>query len=230
VVHCKRLVERRDYLSPILRNFGWEPHWIESHDPGEIPRRHLLRFRFGANLLTVGEISVYLKHLEVFRKVAQSEAGLGFVIEDDAELPPDFPAELARCRAELPASFDLVFLGASCGFGESRHDGRPRLTRQDGARSMSGYLVTAAASRRLLAELDDRPMLEPIDLAVNRIIATRRLDVWWSEPPLLLNGSETGRFRHSLGQPWRVGVTRAGLSVRAGKVFDRIAAAWQAQK
>jgi hypothetical protein len=73
-------------------------------------------------------------------------------------------------------------------------------------------------------------MLEPIDLAVNRIIATRRLDVWWSEPPLLLNGSETGRFRHSLGQPWRVGVTRAGLSVRAGKVFDRIAAAWQAQK
>lgn len=230
VIHCKRLAERREYLHPILRGFGWDARWIESCDPGEIPWRHLLRFQWGVSVLTVGEISVFLKHLEVFRHLARSTDALGFVVEDDAVFPADFPAELARCRSELPGSFDLVFLGASCGLGETPDGGRSRLTRQFGTRSMSGYLITAAAARRLLAELDDRPVLEPIDHAVNRIITARGLEVWWSEPPLLLNGSETGRFGHSLGLPWREGgAGRRRLSVRTERIFERIAAIWAAR-
>lgn len=226
VVHCKRLVARREYLEPILRDFGWDARWIVGHDPHEIPRRHLFRFRLGKPLLTVAEISVYLKHLEVFRRIAGlGEKACGFVIEDDATFPPDFLVTFARYRSALPVSFDLVFFGASCGLGESGGENRPLFTRQPGTRSMSGYLVTAPACRRLLAELDGRPILEPIDHAVGRVIGAHAFDVWWSDPPLVHNGSETRRFGHSLGVPWREGVARPGLRTRAKRVIDRLVAA-----
>jgi GR25 family glycosyltransferase involved in LPS biosynthesis len=225
VIHCRRLAARREYLQPILRDLGWDARWIDTYDPGDIPRRHLLGFRWGAPMLTVAEISVYLKHLEVFRRIRESGAPFGFVIEDDTVFPAGDPAALARCWSALPAPFDLIFFGASCGFGESSGEGEPKFTRQLSTRSLSGYLITASACHQLLAELEDRPICEPIDLAVNRTIRARRLDVWWSEPPLLLNGSETGTFEHSLGLPWREGTGRPGLSARLRRVFDRIAAA-----
>jgi len=226
VVHCKRLTDRREYLQPILRDLGWDARWIDAHDPGEIPRRHLLGFQPGSPMLTVAEISVTLKHLEVFRRIAnQGEAALGFVVEDDAAFPAEFPATLARYRSALPAPFDIVFFGASCGLGEGSGEDQPLFTRQVHTRSMSGYLITASACRRLLAELDERPILEPIDRAVDRVIGAQALDVWWSNPPLLHNGSETGRFAHSLGLPWREGVGRPGLHTRARRVIDRVLAA-----
>lgn len=229
VIHCKRLVARREYLQPILRELGWEAQWIDAHDPGEIPRRHLFRFRLGTPMLTVAEISVYLKHLEAFRCIARSGEAFGFVIEDDAVFPADFAATFTRHRSALPDPFDLVFFGASCGLGDSGGEGHPRFTRQFRTRSMSGYLITAAACRRLLAELDERPILEPIDRVVDRIIRAQALAVWWSDPPLLLNGSETGRFGHSLGLPWREGAGRPGLPARARRVIDRFVAALAAR-
>lgn len=226
VIHCKRLAARRDYLEPVLRDFGWDATWIDAHDPGEIPRRHLLRFTLRSRMLTVAEISVYLKHLEVFRRLAgMDEGACGFVIEDDALFPADFRTTFSQYRSALPAPFDLVFFGASCGLGEYNGDGRPLFTREFRTRSMSGYLITARAGRQLFAELSHRPILEPIDHAVDRIVRAHRLDVWWSDPPLLQNGSETGRFGHSLGLPWRDGIGRPTLRLRAQRVIDRLVAA-----
>lgn len=230
VIHCRRLVARRKYLKPTLRDIGWEARWIDSHDPGEIPRHYLLDFRLGGPLLSAAEISVYLKHLEAFRHIAQSKAGVGFVIEDDAVFTADFRARFARHRSALTAGFDLVFFGASCGLGESAGNGASLLVREFRTRSMSGYLITASACRRLLAELDNRAIRKPIDHAVDEAIRVHNLETWWSVPPLLLNGSETGAFPHSLHKPWREGVLRSSLLRRARPVIERIAAAIPARQ
>jgi len=221
VIHCKRLVARRAHLQPVLQDLGWDARWIDSYDPDEIPRRHLLRFKPGARLLTLGEISVYLKHLEAFRRIARQEKSVGFVIEDDAVFPPEFAANFSRYRSALSAPFDLVFFGACEAVGE---DGR-LFAERSGTRSMSGYLITAAAAGRLLAKLDDRPILEPIDHAVNRILGSSAFQVLWSLPPLVLNGSETKLFGHSLGVPWRESARRPSLYRRAMPVIDRLVAA-----
>jgi len=230
VIHCKRLVARREYLQPILRDLGWDARWIDSHDPDEIPRRHLLRFKLGARMLTVGEISVYLKHVEAFRRIARQEASIGFVIEDDAVFPPEFSATFGRYRSSLTAPFDLVFFGASEAAGEPPGDEGRLFAECARTRSMSGYLITAAAASRLLAELDGRPILEPIDHAVNRILESGAFKVLWSLPPLLLNGSETKRFGHSLGVAWREDVARPGLCLKARPVMDRLVAAMSVRR
>lgn len=225
VIHCKRLVERRVYLQPILRDLGWDAKWIDSFDPGEIPRRHLLRFRLGARMLTVGEISVYLKHLEALRRIARQEGAAGFVIEDDAVFPTEFPATFARYRSSLADPFDLVFFGACNAAGERPGAGGRLFTECCRTRSMSGYLITAAAAAKLFAQLDGRPILEPIDHTVNRILSSGDFKVLWSQPSLLPNGSETRLFGHSLGVPWRAGVGEPSFYRRAKPLIDRLVGA-----
>jgi GR25 family glycosyltransferase involved in LPS biosynthesis len=219
VIHCKRLAARRDYLRPVLCDLGWAAHWVDSYDPDEIPRRHLWRFRRGERMLTVAEISVYLKHLEAWRRIARQGAGVGFVIEDDAVFPPEFPTTFARYRSALTAPFDLAFFGACAAAGgpADAAAGGPFEERAQ-TRSMSGYLITAAAGGRLLAQLAGRPILEPIDHAVNRILGLGAFKVLWSQPPLLLNGTETKLFGHSLGVPWREDANRPSLYRRAKSV------------
>lgn len=225
VIHCKRLPSRREYLQPILRDLGWEAKWIESNDPGEIPRRHLLRFQSGVPMLTVAEISVYLKHLEAFRHIGGHEEARGFVIEDDAVFPADFAATFDLYRSSLNVPFDLVFFGACAAVVEPPAEGGPRFVEQHRTRSMSGYLITSSAARRLLAALAGQPILQPIDHAVTRILREGGYNVLWSQPPLILNGSETGRFRHSLGVPWREGRDQPRLFSRVQRVMDRLVAA-----
>ena len=225
VIHCKRLVSRRNYLLPILGDLGWKARWIDSSDPGEIPRRHLLRVRLGSPILSVGEISVYLKHLEAFRNIAVAKDSVGLVIEDDVVFPPDFSSTFARYCSSIPLPFDMVFFGASETAGHPPADGAGLFLEQPSTRSMSGYLITQRAASRLFAELKDLPVLEPIDHAVNRVLSSGGFTVLWSRPPLLLNGSETKLFGHSLGVPWREGGRRTKLGGRAKLVMDRLLAA-----
>lgn len=226
VVHCKRLTARREALQRNLRGLSWNAQWIESFDPKEIPRRHLLHFKRGRPILTVAEISVYLKHLEVFRTIAESGDDLGFVIEDDAVFPAEFLSTFAGYRSALNHPFDMVYYGASCSLGEfAGVDDSTRFIRELRTRSMSGYLITAAASRKLYEALKGQPIGEPIDHAVDRVIRRHTLDVFWSVPSLIQNGSELGHFAHSLGMPWREGVTRSGFMAKAKRVTDRLVAA-----
>jgi GR25 family glycosyltransferase involved in LPS biosynthesis len=229
VIHCKRLVERRSFLEDALKALGWEARWIISSDPGEIPRRHLLHFKRRARLLTIGEISVYLKHLEALRRIAWRNA-TGFVIEDDAIFPPEFRETFARYRSALTRPFDVVFFGACYAADDPGSVEGSLFAERSSTRSMSGYLATPAAAGRLLAHLEERPILEPIDHAVNRILNAGGFTVLWSQPPLLLNGTETGRFGHSLGIAWRERAGRPNLGRRIKPVMDRLVAAISAPR
>jgi len=201
VIHCKRLRERRVHLEPALRQMGWTAHWVEGHDPHEIEPA-VWRERVSGRLKR-GEVSVYLKHLAVYRDLAERGPAVGFVLEDDAVFPPGFLARFAEYRRALPADFELAFFGASGGAKVAPLSGNPLFGRETGSRSVSGYLLTAACAGRLLAELERRPIARPIDLTINDIVREQGLVVYWSVPALIENGTETGLFEHSLGVHWR---------------------------
>ena len=210
VVHGRRLVERRRYLEPRLAELGWDARWVESREP-ETLSPEFRRARVRNRRLTAAELSVYLKHLDVWREVAH-HGGRAFVLEDDPVFPPGFDSTFATYLGALPATFDLVFFGASCGYAVAPAADNPRYGRENGARSMSAYLVTAAAARTLVDALDAASIEDPIDLAVNRVVRARDMVVYWSVPPLIENGTETGLFPHSLGVGWRASWLRRRLA------------------
>jgi GR25 family glycosyltransferase involved in LPS biosynthesis len=204
VVHCRRLRARRRALEPTLTALGWRAEWVVDFDPGTIPpeaRRRVVR----AARLRRAELSVYLKHEQVFRAIAARADPLALVLEDDALLPDGFDALLAKAVAALPTDVGLAYLGASCGLEVEPDAPGSLFGRERGTRSMSAVLVRPATARVVAAAIAERPIARPIDLTLNEIIRERGLPVAWSVPALVANGSETGRFRHSLGVGWRGG-------------------------
>ena len=202
VVHTPALHERRLVLSSALDSLGWRAVWVVERDRADRGIRGVLRRRPHPRL-NRGEVDVYLKHAATLRRIAQGN-GAALVLEDDALFPAGFAERFTRFAHGVPADFDFVCFGASCGLTVSPGPQHALFGLESGTRSMSGYLVTPACARVITADLDARPLGQPIDLTVNGIIRERQLRTYWSVPALIDNGSETGRFPRSIaGGRWR---------------------------
>jgi hypothetical protein len=222
VVHTAALRDRRAALTPALNRLGWRATWIERPDPPDRGLRGFLRQR-PTPRLNRAQVSVYRKHATVLRRVAAQD-GVALVLEDDAVWSSDFADRFERYVRAAPPDFDIVFFGASCGLNAPPLAGNPSFALEPATRSLSGYLIRPACARLVAAELERRRIRGPIDHTINEIIRARFLRVYWSVPPLIENGSETGRFARSIvdGQ-WR---SRPSISYVAS-VLRRTAAAFR---
>ena len=216
VAHCRALTDRERYLAAALRVCGMDAEWVEAMDAVDVPQS-LIRERVTNERLTRQEISLFLKHERIFRTIIERGQHAALVLEDDVVLPADFCDRLALSVRRVPPDYDLVFLGASCDLHVKPQGDAPfgAATR---SRSTCAYLVTAACCRMMLAAPGSISL--PIDHHLDRLIKAMRLNVYWQEPPLLLQGSETGAYRHSLGVAWREG---GGASPpRGGQASPRV--------
>jgi glycosyl transferase family 25 len=127
------------------------------------------RRRYFTNELTPGEIGCFLSHRRVYEEIIATGAPVTVVLEDDAEVAPDFAA-LAESIAALPR-FDLVWLcGAPKGKryrNERRLTERYELVRPFETKSTTqGYVVSLAGAQKLAAHC--ARITDPIDIAVKR--------------------------------------------------------------
>lgn len=201
VIHCKRLHERRVHMEAALQRHGWEAHWITAFDPAEIPPQ-VWRDRVTAKLKQA-EVSLYLKHLAALREIVGSGVASALVLEDDAILPDEIQTVLEHYLAALPADCEMAFFAPSIGRTAAVSADRPLYADGNGTRSTCAYLVVRSCAERLLEWLDNRPIRRPIDLAIDEMIREHQLVTYWSVPPIIEQGSETGLFAHSLGVGWR---------------------------
>ncbi len=203
VVHNPGLAERRADLTRSLEIFGWTAEWIERPAAADLGILQFVRYRVHPRL-SRPQASVYLKHLEVFRRVRDRGMATAFVLEDDPVFPAGFLQRFDGYLASLPADADIIAFGASCGLEAPADPSHPRFAAVNRVRSMSGYVITPRCCAALLEDLDRRPLRLPIDLAVDDVIRRRSLRAYWSVPALIENGSEIGRYPRALTKgAWR---------------------------
>jgi hypothetical protein len=203
VIHSPGLAERRAVLEPALVAAGWTAHWITEPDSAAFTPATRLRYRAHPRL-TRSELSVYLKHVEALRRIAAGDREVALVLEDDALLPDDAAAVLSRYQAQLPAGFDAAFLGVSCDLHAAPLPATPLFGAGPRTRSMSGVLITRDCARRLSAWLEGRAIAQPIDITIDEIIRGESLRCYWSVPPVIGNGSESGQYRRAVtNAAWR---------------------------
>ena len=219
VIHCQALRKRREHTETSLRRIGWTARWVTNFDPADITPT-IWRGRVSGRL-RMGEVSVYLKHLAVYREMVESGIRSAFVLEDDAILPDDFRLVFEAYASALPADYDMAFLGASCGNEAAPLSEHPLYANGNGTRSMSGYLITGSCAEQLAMTLDKRPIAKPIDLTIDDIVREFGLITYWSVPAIIANGTETGLFAHSLGVWWRRRGARARLARQLGSIVGR---------
>jgi GR25 family glycosyltransferase involved in LPS biosynthesis len=190
VVHHPRLDERRRDCESALDALGWTATWI---DQPLATGLSLWLARVRNPRLTRGQLDTYLRHELVLRRVGAGTRD-AFVLEDDPLFPEGFEAAFPACLAELPARWDMAFFGASSGLETAPERPGARLGRATATRSMSAYLVSPEAARSLARGLEARAITLPIDLTLNALLQERAMDVFWSVPALVANGSEQGRY------------------------------------
>ena len=207
VIHYTPLVDRKARLGEQLRAMGAHDRtvWIEDFDREAISDWPELDVP--GNDLNKGVIAVNMAHADALRRIGEAPEGYGLVLEDDVVFKPG-AAELIRnyCQ-EVPDDWDVISIGSACGFHIPfwrRRPGKHIYLKEntktrwggDGAtRCADSYFVSRKGARALLAARDmQRPFRKPIDWALNQAIRDQNLKVYWMEPTVAEQGSQTGAF------------------------------------
>lgn len=115
VINLKRSPERRAFMEEQLGRAGLPFTIFEAVDGRALDLAAVERYDRGLRLgrygidLTRGEIAAYLSHDAIIARARRAGSGRVCVLEDDAVLPEDFPALLARIDALEPGC-ELVAL------------------------------------------------------------------------------------------------------------------------
>lgn len=207
VIHYTPLTERKQQLGDQLRREGMAERttWIEEFDREAITEWPELDNP--DNGLSKGVIAVNIAHADALRRISESPAGYGLVLEDDVVFKVGAGAMIREYCSSAPTDWDMIFIGGACRFHIPLWRRRPgqRLylkentkTRWggDGAtRCADSYFVSAKAAAALLgSRAMQRPFYKPIDWALNEAIRDKDLKVYWMEPTVAEQGSQLGAF------------------------------------
>lgn len=150
--------------------------------------------------LSLGEVSLCLKHREAWTRIAQSDSEYGIVAEDDIIFTERSLAYLSRLLTTLPQDADYVDIAGGCG-----------LTPRVGNKCINGFFYEMQPPRdrttraiivrrsfvRQLIELAPPLCLHP-DWTLTWAFAQLRSKVYWVEPTVFGHGSMMQRYRSSL--------------------------------
>jgi GR25 family glycosyltransferase involved in LPS biosynthesis len=204
VAHCKRLGERKRLMAAQLETFGLDAEWVEDFDPPEIPDSIWLE-RVANDRLSEGEVSIYLKHEQIYRAIAESGPLPALVLEDDAIFASDFGERFPALPERLPDDYDMVFLSSSVylPLPDALCAEDPEFLRIDRSRTTAARFVSPDCARSISERLGGAPIEISNDLKLDELIKELGLKTYWLREPLFVQGSETGVFPSSIGVPWR---------------------------
>ena len=98
--------------------------------------------KFGLTL-TRGAVGCAMTHKYIWEDVATTKKDLVLILEDDAVILPDFRKKISSIISELPATWDILYLGS--GGGGGRGDPAPLTLRNSGKKSISPHLAQPAS-------------------------------------------------------------------------------------
>ncbi|MBB5030976.1 glycosyltransferase family 25 protein [Prosthecobacter vanneervenii] len=208
VIHYTRLKERRMHMEQALRDHGLDRFpvaWVTVHDREDVLANGAYdRGDWGdPQSIAAGSISLILKHLAVYREVAAEPDAWHLILEDDVLIRPGFVSALEACLTELPARWDLFYVGLGCSLHVPwwlRRTGRrtywrgwkPGLLWGGGgcSRCTEAYLIHPNCAERVLASHFAKPPFDrPIDWLLNAAGAALQIHSYWAEPPLVTQGA-----------------------------------------
>jgi hypothetical protein len=144
-----------------------------------------------------------LKHMRVYRNMCDTEVSddaQAMVIDESAELHPNFKMLTEMCMAQLPKDWDFLFVGEHCHFHipeRDRVNGRYAYRKEDypthwggrgATRGMKAYIINTRCARRLVKFMDENTghkIETGIDEWMNRVIRDLGLVAYWSEPTIV---------------------------------------------
>jgi hypothetical protein len=109
------------------------------------------------------------------------------LMEDDAIFTDNFLENLKKITDELN-DFDMCFISECCNLHISNTDDDRYVYKSDKSRCTSGYILNRKNLKHIINTL---PFQYPIDWHLNTINDKIKLKYFWSEPCIIIQGSES---------------------------------------
>jgi glycosyl transferase family 25 len=221
VVHYTRLIERRQKLDGFLRNNNIPVEYILQYDkddltPALIDEYYLFDAdEYAARVdatykektspfrpMTRAEISCTIKHYHAIKSVGDNCEDYGFVIEDDVIFPDNFVELFNSYLERTPDDWDAIFMGSCCDLAVSEKGRCPDdqvafLKSHPASKCGDAYLLRADLARKITKTMKPFVVISDWELACQ--LYRHNAKVYWWEPALIYQGSETGLFNTTLG-------------------------------
>ena len=210
VLHYSKLVDRKKY---ILEQFNKENiidyEFIEKYDKDEITDYESNIFDINYKKSTM---SLHLKHNYVYNLIANNnDYDYALIFEDDVILCDNFIEKLNSYMTQLPENFDMLFIGDGCNLHIESHRlipnkniyekcSYPTGSGGDGvSRCSDSYIISKKCATKMCEYINSlkSKINLPIDWWLNVASRDNNFKVYWAEPTIVTQGTQTGLFKTS---------------------------------
>lgn len=198
ITHYAPLTTRKPHIIRELTNKGiYNFEFIETHDKENLTNGELQKF----SKIRLSEISLFLKHIDVFKQAILQPDDIICVFEDDAILKDNFHEIMHNIINNPPKEWDVIFTAECCDLHIhynphgiiipvfSHHP--PYLYDTTGSRGTCMYIINKAACKKIIDIYENEPIInEAIDHWFNYIRKKyNNFKYFWCEPTIVDQGS-----------------------------------------
>lgn len=189
VTHYTPLIDRKENIIKQFTKFNITNYeFIELYDKEKLNIRDIEKFID----LKLSEISLFLKHIEIFKKNIND---IIIVLEDDAIFIEDFLEKIKYYLNNLPKNWDIIFSGECCNM-HLNYITNKIFYESNGSRGTCMYILNKNINKKLSIILENTNIInKPVDHWFDSLNKTHNLKYYWTEPVLVHQGSETGLFK-----------------------------------
>jgi len=211
VLHYSKLTQRKQYiLEQFARHGITDYEFIERFDKDTITDDECPEFskNYVTNRRT--ELSIHLKHLYVYRLMMLHDYEDVLVFEDDVILSDDFMKKLTAYMTQLPADYDMLFIGNGCNLHIPKYMRVPNQNVYEkclhetvwggngATRCVDSYVIHKRCAKKICDYALTKKIDIPADWWLNEAARDLVLKVYWAEPTIVSQGSQNGLFNRSI--------------------------------
>lgn len=219
IIHYKKLKERKNYLDNMLSTYYNEPIYIDDYDRDtliiddikynpnlwDIRTDGLYNGKIVYRDLKKSEICNSFSHLKALKNISESNYKFEMVLEDDVILPNDYLEKFVDLLSKIPNDADFVFFGSSysidildqANLSKSLKINDNIYKKEPGkTRTVDAYLVSPKAAKKIVDEITE--ICLPFDFELNYFLKKLNMNVYWYDPGIISQGSQTGQYKSSI--------------------------------
>lgn len=216
VVHCKKLISRKLFMGYQLSQQGFSNvEFYEDYDGDELTPEIVNKYQDSSfekqikkcelwfpgttpRVNKPSDISVTIKYIEIYKKIANGKDDFAIIFEDDSVLDPRFIPKFHSLYEETPGTYDMIFMASGCNLKSTNIVSGKNVYRKDhpATRCVGASVVKKQTCIKLLETII--PFSLCIDWELNYHLYLHNHEVYWWEPPIVNQGSETGIFKTSM--------------------------------
>lgn len=199
VIHVKSALERERHIKKQLSNVGLTAQFILEGDKSDLTKK-VLDEHFSGNRKNVSNsTSCVYKHILAYKEIVENKIEIALILEDDIffykNFQPLFNKIIQEAKKENYQSFIISLEDSLLEYVKRSERIKNKYTYPKKYGRMAGaYLIDYKAAKSILDEILDNKCHLPMDFFHNSHAKKGKLNIYWSQPTIAIQGSLKGNI------------------------------------